>query len=378
MRCNYFEAGLCRSCTLLDVPYADQVAQKVSAVATLLDTDGLTWLPPVTSRQSRFRNKAKLVAGGSLQAPLLGIQRPDGVQDLTACPLHEESIELALPHLKAFITTASLTPYDVATRSGELKYVLVTASPDGDLMVRFVLRSREAELRVRKHLPTLLAALPHLALVSLNIHPEHAAVLEGPDEIVLHGETLTMTVNDLPLHLRPRSFFQTNTPVAAALYRRATAWLSDLAPRTAWDLYCGVGGFALHAASAVSGLEVLGVEVSSEAVVGARRSAAELGLDGVTFRADDAGALALGRPQEAPDVVVVNPPRRGIGGELASWLEASRTDHVVYSSCNATTLARDLDAMPSLVPVRAQLLDMFPNTGHYEVLTLLERRSAAR
>jgi len=74
-----------------------------------------------------------------------------------------------------------------------------------------------------------------------------------------------------------------------------------------------------------------------------------------------------------PDLVIVNPPRRGIGPELSGWLQSSGVRHVLYSSCNAQTLAKDLDAMPSLRPVRGQLLDMFPNTAHYEVLTLLER-----
>ena len=70
----------------------------------------------------------------------------------------------------------------------------------------------------------------------------------------------------------------------------------------------------------------------------------------------------------------MNPPRRGIGAELSGWLEDSGVRHVVYSSCNAESLARDLAAMPSLAPTRGRVLDMFPNTGHYEVIVLLERR----
>lgn len=377
MRCDYFERDLCRSCTLLDVAYATQVARKDAAVRGLLALPEDVWSAPVTSPEQRFRNKAKMVVGGTVAEPVLGIQTLEGapgqVTDLTHCPLHAEPVERALPALARFVTTASLEPYDVATRRGELKYLLVTASPDGELLVRFVLRSREAEARIRKHLPRLLGELPNAAVVSLNIHPEHAALLEGPQEIVLHGDTLTMRLDGLPLHLRPRSFFQTNTAVAGALYARATAWISELAPATLADLYCGVGGFALHAASALPDLDVLGVEVSAEAVASAERTATELGLDRARFRAQDAGAVALGDPAQAPDVVVVNPPRRGIGVALADWLEASRARHVVYSSCNAVSLARDLERMPSLRPVRAQLLDMFPHTDHYEVLTLLAR-----
>lgn len=407
MRCDYFEAGLCRSCTWLARPYERQLAEKAELARRLLPEPTVGWLPPVTSPQARFRNKAKLAVGGTLDAPLLGIPAlagpPGAVTDLTACPLHLPAIEAALAPLRAFITRAQLVPYNVATRRGELKYLLVTANPRGELMVRFVLRSREAETRLRKHLPWLLEALPGLRVVSLNLLPEHAALTEGAEEIGLVGETLTMDVDGLDLHLRPQSFFQTNTGVAAALYEEASAWVAELAPRTLWDLYCGVGGFALSAARAVPGLAVLGVEISREAIESARRSAADLGLENVRFVSGDAthidvhtrpdgavsddggggsdedggGGAGAGTDEDdaTPDVVVVNPPRRGIGTDLAAWLESSGVDTVVYSSCNPTSLARDLAAMPSLRLERARLLDMFPNTSHAEVLTLLRREA---
>jgi 23S rRNA (uracil747-C5)-methyltransferase len=178
-----------------------------------------------------------------------------------------------------------------------------------------------------------------------------------------------MRVNDIDLHLRPQSFFQTNTDVAAALYRQAVEWVDEVDPASLWDLYCGVGGFALHCAAPHR--QVTGIELSAEAIVSAKASAAALGL-GVAFEAGDATAFAL-RAAEPPEMVVVNPPRRGIGPELAAWLEGSGVRQVVYSSCNAASLARDLAAMPSLRPTRARLLDMFPQTTHYEVVTLLQR-----
>ena len=114
--------------------------------------------------------------------------------------------------------------------------------------------------------------------------------------------------------------------------------------------------------------------MSPEAVTSARRSAAEAGL-AATFETADATTYALALPTpDLPELVVVNPPRRGIGAQLAGWLEDSGVRHVLYSSCNPATLAKDLDAMPSLQPVRARLFDMFPQTDHAEVLTLLRRR----
>lgn len=374
MHCHHFEAGRCRSCSLLATPYPAQLAGKQQECAELLaDHPGLEWLPPVTSPQAGFRNKAKMVVAGSAAQPTLGILRPDGSGvDLRDCPLHTEGLHVALPVLAEYVGRADLTPYHVPQRRGELKHLLVTESPGGELMVRFVLRSQEPVARIRKHLPWLLESLPSVRVVSVNLQPEHKAVLEGEREILLTGqETLRMRVNGIDLHLRPQSFFQTNTEVAAALYRQATEWVGELAPASVWDLYCGVGGFALHLAR--PGRAVLGVEVSREAVTSAEQSRDEAGLRDVRFLAGDATTYAVNQAT-TPELVVVNPPRRGIGPELSRWLETSGVQHVVYSSCNAQSLARDLQEMPSYAVTRGRVLDMFPNTGHYEVLVRLDRR----
>jgi len=373
MHCSYYEAARCRSCTLIEQPYSLQLAGKQRECEELLaGHPGLRWLPPVESRQDGFRNKAKMVAGGTVDEPTLGIlDRAGHGVDLRGCGLHTPGIRAALPTLADFVARAGITPYDVPQRRGELKYLLLTESPDGELMLRFVLRSQEPVARIRKHLPALMADLPGLVVVSVNLQPEHKAVLEGDREILLtQPGTLRMRVNDVDLHLRPQSFFQTNTAMAAALYRQGREWVEEKAPASVWDLYCGVGGFALH--SAAPGREVIGIETSVEAIASARLSRGEAGPGDVHFHAGDATAYALSA-DGAPDLVIVNPPRRGIGPELSAWLESSDVRDVVYSSCNAQSLARDLAAMPSLVPTRGRVLDMFPNTGHYEVIVLLER-----
>ncbi|MDT9594137.1 23S rRNA (uracil(747)-C(5))-methyltransferase RlmC [Nocardioides zeae] len=379
LACGHYDRGECRSCGWLDRAYVDQLAAKDAHARSLLSRwADVEWLAPAASRREGFRNKAKMVVAGTADAPTLGILDPRGRGvDLRDCPLHEPAIVAALPALAEFVGRSRLEPYDVATRRGELKHLLVTAAPSGELMARLVLRSEEGVARIRKHLDVLQDDLPALAVVSVNLQPAHAALLEGDREIPLTAsQTLAMRVNGIDLHLRPQSFFQTNTAVAAELYRQARAWVSEVDVDEAWDLYCGVGGFALHLAGAdgagAPARHVTGVEVSASAVESARRTAAEVGAS-ARFLVGDAttAAAELGT---APDLVVVNPPRRGIGEELATWLERSpdvRT--VLYSSCNATTLARDLATMPTLRPVRAQVLDMFPHTGHHEVLTLLRR-----
>jgi len=383
MQCDYFDRGVCRSCTLMGQPYAEQVLDKElrtrellhDAVEAVGGPGAVEWLPAITSPESAYRNKAKMVVGGTVQRPTVGIldHRQRGV-DLRHCGICTPGIQHALPILAGFIADAGLIPYDVAARRGELKYVLVTESPDAELMVRFVLRSEGQLPRLRQQLGALQRVVPNAVVVTANLLPEHKAVTEGEREIVLtEQETLSMRLGDVTMHLRPQSFFQTNTSVATQLYAQASAWIDEVSPASMWDLYCGVGGFALHAAR--PDRSVTGIETSREAIRSAKQSAREAGLEGVRFAADDATEHALrSRPEALPELVVVNPPRRGIGETLSTWLEESDVQHVVYSSCNPVTLAKDLAHMPSLRLRRARVLDMFPQTGHLEAVTLLSRR----
>ncbi|SDN88322.1 23S rRNA m(5)U-747 methyltransferase [Actinomyces ruminicola] len=401
--CALHDDGACRSCPHLSTPLPVQLERKQARIAALL-ADGANpvpsgaWEPAAASASERFRNKAKMVVSGTVAAPVLGVLGPDGRGiDLRSCPLHVPEIEAALPVLARTVTALGMMPYDVPTRRGELKHVLVTASPDGDLMVRFVLRSRRHVADLRAALPGLQRALPTLAVLSANIQPVHQAIIEGPEEVVLtEDDRLLMRLRlsppaagasgppalgaaasgmrELPLYLPTRSFFQTNTAIAEQLYATARDWADAALPGPArvWDLFCGVGGFAL--ALAGPGRSVLGVEVSASAIDGARAAAALMKLpeESVRFEAGDAAVLDPGAGA-VPDLLVVNPPRRGIGAELAERIEASGVEWVLYSSCNPESLARDLERMPSLRVQRARLFDMFPHTDHAEVLVSLRR-----
>jgi len=373
--CEAFETGRCASCTRLHQPIHIQLADKQARVAQRLAPFGpVRWLEPVPSRERGFRNKAKMVVAGSMEQPTLGILDAQGRGvDLTDCPLYPEPIRATFPALEAFLTTARIAPYDVPARRGELKHLLLTlAGHSGEMMLRFVLRSREPLSRIEKHLPALRRALPDLRVVSANLQPEHKAILEGDTEIPLGAEeTLTMQVNGLPLHLRPRSFFQTNTEVAAALYRQARDWVTALDPPALWDLYCGVGGFALHCADGQR--EVTGIEISTDAIASACRSRDQIGLANVFFLAGDATAFAE-RARSLPPLVIVNPPRRGLGAALCRRLREGESRWIVYSSCNPDSLARDIAELAQFRPVEARLFDMFPHTDHAEVACLMERR----
>ncbi|ELY5852105.1 23S rRNA (uracil(747)-C(5))-methyltransferase RlmC [Cronobacter malonaticus] len=374
MHCALYDAGRCRSCQWIEQPPDIQLAAKMTDLRTLLA--GLPvdeWGAPVNGPELAFRNKAKMVVSGSVEKPLLGMLHRDGTPvDLTECPLYPASFYAVFAALKPFIARAGLTPYNVARKRGELKYLLLTQSTlDGGLMLRFVLRSKEKLEQLRAALPALLAELPQLKVVTANIQPVHMAIMEGDEEIWLtQQQALAENFNGVPLWIRPQSFFQTNPTVASALYATARDWVRALPVNHMWDLFCGVGGFGLHCATPE--MTLTGIEIAPEAIASARASAQELGLRNVHFQALDSTGFATCQ-QAVPDLVLVNPPRRGIGQALCEYLSHMAPRYIIYSSCNAQTMAKDIGELPGYRIARVQLFDMFPHTAHYEVLTLLVR-----
>ncbi|OOF87597.1 23S rRNA (uracil(747)-C(5))-methyltransferase [Rodentibacter ratti] len=384
--CHHYQEGNCRSCQWLEMPYERQLSEKIShlkAQLSHLNCIDLIWLQPFQSKQLAFRNKAKMVVSGSVERPILGILQesndPNSAIDLSDCPLYPPHFASVFPILKDFIGRAGLVPYNIAKKKGELKYILLTESTStGKLMLRFVLRSENKLALIRRELTGLLSKLPQLEVVSVNLQPQHAAILEGEQEIFLTEQPfLAESFNGIPLFIRPQGFFQTNPLVAAGLYKTAQQWIKDLPVTTLWDLFCGVGGFGLHCAYGLQkqgqNVELTGIEISPAAIFAAKMSAQKLALQKVKFQSLDATNFALNGNGEKPDLVIVNPPRRGIGKALSEFLNQIRPHFILYSSCNAVSMGNDLRCLTHYKLVKIQLFDMFPHTAHYEVLVLLER-----
>lgn len=371
MHCALYDAGRCRSCQWLELPLTQQLADKMANLRELLaGHPAARWLAPVSGPETAFRNKAKMVVSGSVERPLLGMLHRDGTpEDLTDCPLYPPSFEPVFAALKPFIARAGLTPYNVARKRGELKYLLLTESQQGGMMLRFVLRSAAKLAQLRAALPWLQQQLPQLKVITANIQPVHMAIMEGEQEIFLSDQqALAENFNGVPLWIRPQSFFQTNPTVASQLYATARDWVRALPVNHMWDLFCGVGGFGLHCATPQ--MRLTGIEISPEAIACAKQSAAQLGLTNLHFQALDSTQFAT-HEDDIPQLVLVNPPRRGIGAELCDYLSRMAPPYIIYSSCNARTMAADIDRLQGYRLERVQLFDMFPHTAHYEVLTLL-------
>ncbi len=322
------------------------------------------------------RCKTKVSVTGTVEAPSLGIVRSDlSTQDLSECPLTPSPVQQLFATLKGIIKEANLTPYTIRERRGELKHIIVMNNHDGsEGIVRFVLRSSEAIPRISKSLAAIQARHPWVTVVSCNIQPIPAAILEGPEEEILTKErSIDVRYNDITLSFMPQSFMQVTHEIAEALYHRAASYVRENSFSRALDLFCGVGGFSLSIAPHVP--HVTGVERSPMAIESARRSASRLAASNTSFFADDAEAFISQSLTHQPDLVIVNPPRRGLSeGTRRRLLELSPSA-LVYSSCDPETFARDVrDLTTDYTLANLALFDMFPMSDHCEVLGILERK----
>lgn len=288
--CSYFDTYQCRSCGWIDYHYAEQLKLKNDHLYALLNSyQPRDWLKPVTSPLKGFRNKAKMVAIPTYDGVVLGISEE---VSLVECPLYDMSMQNSLHIVQEWLRELGVKAYDVKKKKGELKYVLLTRSKfNGSMMLRFVLRSHGVLTRLQNALDDLMTRSPELKVVTVNIQPVHMAILEGDEEIFLTEQhRLEERFNAIPLFIRPKSFFQTNPEVAEKLYRTASEWAGESKPKILWDLFCGVGGFALHCAA--PDRQIVGIEIEPEAIECARDSAAQLEMKTLRFESLDAATFS--------------------------------------------------------------------------------------
>lgn len=373
--CGYYNQGICRSCDMITMDYNRQLQEKEKKLRTALD---ITLLPSVNSPEQHFRNKAKFVVTGTIIEPVIGLvgdETLDKGRELLDCSLHVEKINETLPHLKKFIQLANLVPYSIAERKGELKGIILFHSPStGETYLRFVLRSKEPIDRIRKHKDFLLSVFPHIKCLSVNIQPVPHALLEGEEEIFITEKIhILHRAGHVELKLDPRAFVQTNQTVATKLYQTAAEWIKEQKPERFMELFCGQGAFSFFAAPSIK--EGRGIEINADAVATANETAQRSKLTQLSFKSADAASVTKEVEAYQPDLMLVNPPRRGLGKAI-SIFETFRPETLIYSSCNHETLADDLRILSKdYEALKAQIFDMFPHTSHFETLVLLKKKS---
>ncbi len=382
--CAYFTK--CGGCAYRHMTYEAELRIKEQRVRDALVRIGgffdLTVSPIIRAEQpDHYRNKAQLPIGmGKDGAMTMGFyaNRSHRIVDCRSCPLQPRSFMQAMEAFRDWALTGGNDVYDERTGKGRMRHLyLREAGATGEVMACVVVNGNGLH-----HEDMLVKALRErvegLKSVVINTNRAHTNVILGKKcRTVWGSDTIQDTLCGLTFHISPRSFYQVNRVQAERLYALAKAYAGLTGNELLLDLYCGTGTIGLSMADKAA--KLIGVEVVEAAVENARKNARVNGIENAEFICGDAAKAAQLLEQQGlrPNVVVLDPPRKGCGQTLVAAVCAMAPDRVVYVSCDPATLARDLKwfTQGGYVPKEVTPVDMFPRTAHVETVALLEKQN---
>jgi 23S rRNA (uracil1939-C5)-methyltransferase len=383
---------VCQSCKYVNLDYTTSLQEKYQAgikhLAANKVINSARHLPPEPSpRKLAYRSVAKLAVRPKKDATqedrfAIGLFQPNShkVIEIGQCPLHVPAIGRFIRALNFHLNHSSLQPWDEKSRLGDLRYVVVRASHlTQELMVVFVVSSAKRE--ELKQIVSLLRLDEHkINSAHMNVNAAETNAIFGPETLRIAGtDKLRETICDLNFEISPSAFFQVNPWQAINLYRRIEQIAGEVATNSyAWDLYCGGGQIAMMLGRL--GYNVIAIEENPAAVLdgeaNARRNALHSRIQFIAGRVEDV-QNTIPPGASYPDLIVVNPSRRGIAKEsrdlIKNVLANSPKTRLIYVSCEVESLARDLvDIVSSGHKVRqVEAFDMFAQTDKLEWIAVL-------
>ncbi len=378
--CPYYEK--CGGCVCQHMTYDKSLEMKREKVRDALARIGGLTVPvrPVIGMDDpwRYRNKTSLPVGGGKGAPQIGFFAPRShrIIDINGCLIAREESDQVAAILRRWMEKFEVAPYQESSRAGLIRHVMSRVSREGRVMA-VVVAAGDHLPHERELIAMLRAAVPGLCSVYLNVNRRGDNVILGPESRLLYGEErLQDTLCGLRYALSPQSFFQINPTQTEKLYQTALDFAGLTGSELAVDLYCGAGTISLLLAKQAR--QVIGIEVVPQAIRDAEENARVNGVKNVSFHAAPAEELLPGLVRDGlrPDVVVLDPPRKGCEESVLRAIIDAAPSRVVYVSCDPATLARDARILCAngYAPRACQPVDMFCQTGHVETVVLIIRQ----
>jgi len=377
-RCEAFPR--CGGCAFRHIAYEEELAVKRREAGEALRRIGGVELDlePILGAEEpeRYRNKALLPVHMEQERVRAGYYARHSHRVIYSedCKLQPDVFNRLALAVCAWAEEAGCGVYDEATHRGLLRHIYLRQTQFGKQALVCLVVNGQGVPRADLLIARLRAESANLKGVLLNHNRENTNVVLGRSETLLWGEGhITETLCGLAFTLSPRSFFQVNPAQAGRLYRLAGEYAALSGNERVLDLYCGTGTIGLTMAHNCAGL--VGVEAVPQAVEDARRNAAGNNIANARFLCMDAAQAAAQLAGEGwrPDVVLLDPPRRGCDPALLRTVAGMAPGRVVYISCDPATLARDLKLLREMGYEAARIapVDMFPRTGHVEMIALL-------
>ena len=379
-------AGPCGGCSLRHLDYAAELRAKQESVLDAFRRIGGLEVPVLDILPSpevdRYRNKVQFPVGVDKNgAPCIGFYagRTHRIVPCPDCKLQPGVLNEIGNALCAFFAQQGIRPYDEQSGKGLVRHIFLRrGAHSGQIMVCLV--CTRAKLPHAEQLCTALREqFPAISTILLNVNAKNTNVILGSENHILYGPGyIEDTLCGVPVRLGPLSFYQVNTLAAERLYGVAAQYAQLNPDDTLLDLYCGMGTIGLSMADQCR--ELIGVEIVPEAIESAKANAARMGETVAAksrFFCADAGQAATQLAAEGlhPDIVMLDPPRKGCDEATLSAVVRMAPRRVVYVSCNPATAARDAAWLEKngYHAEKVQPVDLFPRTKHVETVVLLSK-----
>ena len=379
-------AGPCGGCSLRHLDYAAELRAKQESVLDAFRRIGGLEVPVLDILPSpdvdRYRNKVQFPVGIDKNGvPCIGFYagRTHRIVPCPDCKLQPSVLNEIGNALCAFFAQQVIRPYDEQSGKGLVRHIFLRrGAHSGQIMVCLV--CTRAKLPHAEQLCTALRGqFPAISTILLNVNAKNTNVILGSENHILYGPGyIEDTLCGVPVRLGPLSFYQVNTLAAERLYGVAAQYAQLTPDDTLLDLYCGMGTIGLSMAGQCR--ELIGVEIVPEAIESAKANAARMGEAVAAksrFFCADAGQAATQLAAEGlhPDIVMLDPPRKGCDEATLSAVVRMAPRRVVYVSCNPATAARDAAWLEQngYHAEKVQPVDLFPRTKHCETVVLLSK-----
>lgn len=381
--CDYYDK--CGGCQLQHLNYEAQLEMKRNQVVNLFHRKGKLPHVPIHPTVGMdypwfYRNKSQIPVGGEKQQVEMGYyrQRSHHIINMDQCLIQYQAQNGIMRLLRDLLNQFNIAPYQETVHQGLVRHVVIRKGYHSDeIMVTIVINGTELP-HTHDIINALVETFPQIRSIKININKEKSNVIMGAKSITLYGEeTISDSLGELNFKINDKSFYQINVLQTEKLYNIAVNYAGLTGAETVLDAYCGIGTIALSMADRAK--HVYGVEVVPEAIKDAKRNAQLNHFNNTTFVAGPAEKVILDWQKQGirPDVVTVDPPRKGCDNTFIETLNQLEPDKIVYVSCNPSTQLRDIQLLLNKYDlIEVTPVDMFPHTTHVETVALLKRKKS--
>lgn len=371
----------CGGCNLRHIDYEETLNMKQNMVQNLVNKElkeKIQVRPTIgMGNPYHYRNKAQFPVGINNQGEVsIGVfaERSHEIIPIKDCLIQNTISQKIAFTIQKFAIEKHIPVYDEKTQEGLLRHIVIKVGiRTHEMMCIFVINGKK--LPYEHELVEMLVKTYNIKTIIKNINTKNTNVILGKENIVLHGDGYIYDIlGDYTFKISPISFYQVNPIQAEVLYNTAIEMANLTKEDILFDLYCGIGTIGIFASSYVK--KVYGIEIVQQAIEDAKENAKINQIENIEFQAGDVEKVfsnLIEKKQIYPNVIIVDPPRKGLDNNTITNILAVEPKKIVYISCNPATMVRDMKLLGKKYEIgEIQPVDMFPFTSHVECVAVLQ------